>query len=402
MSTLPYSFLRSRSGHPSSPWFMLGVVLAASLAAPLNQFKVPPVMPLLMNTFSIPVGRAGLLMSVFSITGLILAIPAGFIYQKIGYRVTFLVAFVSMILGSFMGALSASAGAMLTSRIIEGVGLCMVTMAAPPLIRLLFTEKNRGKAMAVWVVYVPLGQMIVFGAAPYITAAWGWRGLWWWASAFTACVGLLFFLFVKPVVEPHKVPGTEGDKSSLRRVLISKDLWLLCLLFLSFNFVFIAFRTWMPTFLYSVKAMPAGYGSFLMALMSVFIIAPAPLVGRACDAIGSRRLVCAVSMCVFMVMLPLSSFISPFMLIPWLALLGVICAFLPTALFLAATDLIHDERAGGLTMAVIQLGQNGGMLLGPLAFGVIVGETQSWYIAFWILAPVSALGAAAAFFTRVR
>jgi MFS family permease len=83
-------------------------------------------------------------------------------------------------------------------------------------------------------------------------------------------------------------------------------------------------------------------------------------------------------------------------------LLGVICAFLPTALFLAATDLIYDEKAGGLTMAVIQLGQNGGMLLGPLAFGVIVAETQSWYTAFWMLAPVCALGAAAVFFTRVR
>jgi MFS family permease len=90
------------------------------------------------------------------------------------------------------------------------------------------------------------------------------------------------------------------------------------------------------------------------------------------------------------------------MLIPWLALLGVICAFLPTAVFLAATELIRDERLGGLTMAVIQLGQNAGMLLGPFAFGMIVSETQSWYAAFWMLAPISAAGAAAAFFTKIR
>ncbi len=381
---------------------MLFVVLAASLAAPLNQFKVPPVMPLLMDTFTLPVGRAGLLMSVFSITGLVFAIPAGFIYQKLGYRAAFLIAFACMMLGGITGAVSADAGTMLAGRVVEGMGLCLITMAAPPLIRLLFTREKRGRAMAVWVVYVPLGQMIVFGAAPYITAAWGWRGIWWWALAFTALAGLLFFLFVRPVSCENDPPEAGAGMKEMGRVLFRRDLWLLGLLFLTFNFVFIAFRTWMPTFLLRVKGAPAGYGSFLMALMSVFIIAPAPLIGRACDAIGSRRLVCMFSMLVFMAMLPLSSSLSPPMLIPWLAVLGVICAFLPTAVFLAATDLIQDERFGGLTMAVIQLGQNAGMLLGPLVFGMIVSETRSWYAAFWMLAPVSAAGAVAAFFTKVR
>ena len=381
---------------------MLFLVLAASLAAPLNQFKVPPVMPLLMDAFGLPVGRAGLLMSVFSITGLILAIPAGFIYQRLGYRVAFFIAFICMMLGSLAGALSTDAGTMLASRVVEGMGLCLITMAAPPLIRLLFGEKERGRAMAIWVVYVPLGQLIIFSAAPYITGAWGWRAVWWWAIAFTALAGLLFFLFVRPASGESDLTKAIVDAKEMGRVIFNRDLWLLGLLFLTFNFVFIAFRTWMPTFLYRVKDLPAGYGSFLMALMSVFIIAPAPLIGRACDAIGSRKLVCILSMSVFMVMLPLSSIISPSMLIPWLALLGVVCGFLPTAVFLAATDLIRDERFGGLTMAIIQLGQNGGMLLGPLAFGMIVSETQSWYVAFWMLAPMSAAGAVFAFLTKVR
>jgi predicted MFS family arabinose efflux permease len=381
---------------------MLWFVLAASVAAPLHQFKVPPVMPILMDTFGLPVGRAGLLMSVFSITGLILALPAGFIYQKLGYRTTFLIAFFCMASGSIAGALSPDAGTMLMSRVVEGMGLCLITMAAPPLIRLLFPQEKRGRAMAVWVVYVPLGQMIVFSAAPYIAATWGWRGLWWWASAFTALAGILFCLFVKPA-SGSAPPGEEGaGMKEMRRVLLNRDLWLLGFLFLCFNFVFIAFRTWTPTFLFRAKGLPAGYGSFLMALMSVFIIAPAPFIGWACDRIGSLRLVCVISMCVFMVMLPLSSSMGPSMLVPWLAVLGVICGFLPTAVFLAATELIREERFGGLTMVVIQLGQNGGMLLGPLAFGVMVSETQSWYSAFWMLAPVSAAGAASVLFTRVR
>jgi predicted MFS family arabinose efflux permease len=71
-----------------SPWFILLVVLLTSIAAPLTQFKVPPVMPLLMEAFRQPAGVAGWLMSIFAVTGLLLAIPAGFIFQQIGYRPT--------------------------------------------------------------------------------------------------------------------------------------------------------------------------------------------------------------------------------------------------------------------------------------------------------------------------
>jgi predicted MFS family arabinose efflux permease len=75
---------RSRMG---SPWLLLLVVLLTSIAGPLTQFKVPPVMPLLMETFKQSAGAAGWLMSIFAVTGLLLAVPAGFI-SAMGYRLT--------------------------------------------------------------------------------------------------------------------------------------------------------------------------------------------------------------------------------------------------------------------------------------------------------------------------
>jgi predicted MFS family arabinose efflux permease len=99
-----------------SPWLILIIVLLTSIAAPLNQFKVPPVLPLLMDAFHQPAGRAGLLMSVFAVTGLMLAIPGGFIFQRLGYRITGLVAILSILLGAGMGTLSGSMETMLASR----------------------------------------------------------------------------------------------------------------------------------------------------------------------------------------------------------------------------------------------------------------------------------------------
>ena len=50
-------------------WVILLVVFLASVAAPLNQNKVPPLMPVMMEAFQLSLVQAGLLMSVFAITG---------------------------------------------------------------------------------------------------------------------------------------------------------------------------------------------------------------------------------------------------------------------------------------------------------------------------------------------
>ena len=86
---LPSSWRGSPTGYR---WVVLFVVFLASVAAPLNQFKVPPVMPLLMESFRLDLGMAGLLMSILAVTGFILALPAGLVLQRLGPKVTGLIA----------------------------------------------------------------------------------------------------------------------------------------------------------------------------------------------------------------------------------------------------------------------------------------------------------------------
>ena len=50
---------RQGRGRERTAWAILAIVLLFSIAAPLNQFKVPPIMPLLMGAFSFPWARQG-------------------------------------------------------------------------------------------------------------------------------------------------------------------------------------------------------------------------------------------------------------------------------------------------------------------------------------------------------
>jgi len=398
--------MRSNS-YLQSPWFILIIVLLTSIAAPLNQFKVPPVLPLLMDAFNQSAGRAGLLMSVFAVTGLILAIPAGFIFQRWGYRITGLIAIFSIILGAALGAFSKGMETMLASRLIEGAGMSFMSIVAPAVVALWFTAGLRGKAMGVWAIWVPLGSTIIFILAPPLVSRWNWQGVWWFACFYTVAVGMLYYFFIQTetgkfsdqntLISPKGLRGRD-----LRGVLTHRELWLVSLLFCCFNFVFIAFITWAPTFLHQVQGASLAHASLVVSAAAMLGIVSCPTAGWVSDKIGSRKLVCVIPMFLIALLFPFSFSVSEKMFLPLVIALGFIGGFVPTGVLSAAVEVVGDERLGGMAMAVIQIGQNAGMLLGPLVFGWVVESWGGWQIAFWILAPMSAIGAIAGWITKMR
>lgn len=134
---------------PAYAWVILAVAYIASVAAPLSQSKVPPVMPVLMEAFNLSLTSTGMLMSVFAITGFILALPAGLILQRLGLRVTSLIAMGCLVIGSALGALSTTTGLLLFSRVVEGVGMGLIAVVAPAAIAMWFPPKKRGTPMGI-------------------------------------------------------------------------------------------------------------------------------------------------------------------------------------------------------------------------------------------------------------
>ena len=101
------------------------------------------------------------------------------------------------------------------------------------------------------------------------------------------------------------------------------------------------------------------------------------------------------------VLLPLVGVLSAGALIALLVINGLVTGLIPTNIFVAAVEATGDERQGGSAMAVIMVGQNAGMLLGPAVFGTLA-EAAGWPAAFASLAVLSALGLLAGWVARVR
>lgn len=386
---------------PPYAWVILIIVFLASVAAPLNQNKVPPLMPVLMDAFEITLSQAGLLMSVFSVTGLILALPTGIILQKIGPKVTGLIALGSLIVGSALGAFSGSMGLMLTSRVIEGVGMGLIAVVAPAVIALWFPPAKQGTPMGIWATWVPVGSVIMLLLAPRLGLAAGWQSVWWLGAGFALVVFALYGFLLRMPAIPVESEISISQPPRLSTALANKDIWLLALAFGCFNFVFLPLTTYYPTFLSKVRGYTLTEASTIASISTFLILISAPLAGWLSDRIGSRKRVLTIPFLIVAVMMLL-----PFKVVGWqiylfMSLLGLVAGAVPTATFAAAPEVMKNPQLAGLGLAVIMVGQNLGMFAAPVLFGKMV-ESSGWAMAGYWLIPVALAGFAAGRLVKVR
>ncbi len=382
-------------------WVILAVVYLASVAAPLNQFKVPPIMPVLMQELGIDLARAGSLMSVIALVGLILALPAGILLQRIGPRASGLLALGFMAAGAALGALAGSYNNLLASRIVEGVGIGLIGVIAPATIAMWFPLARQGVPMGIWATWVPVGSVLMYNLAPALAAARGWQAVWWLGAGFALVTMLLYALLMRrpPATEPAAGQGRPG--LDLRAALANRDIWLLALAFACFNLALIGLATFYPTFLVEVRGYPLSQAAFVASIATLVVLVSAPLAGVISDRIGSRRLVVALPFLVLAVL-----FIFPFRVSGWqitavMVVQGLAAGAIATATFAAAPEVMRKPQWAGLGLAVILVGQNLGQLIGPVLLGELIGRV-GWVAAGYALIPICLLGFASAWLVRVR
>jgi MFS family permease len=141
--------------------------------------------------------------------------------------------------------------------------------------------------------------------------------------------------------------------------------------------------------------------ALLMSITTLLSIFSAPAGGLLSDRVGSRKKPYLAGLAAMIVLLPLAGALSLHGLIVLVIVNGLVLAAIPVPILAAAMESTGDERLGGVAMAVIMVGQNAGMLLGPLMFGALA-EVSGWPAVFASLAVMSALGLWAGWRARAR
>jgi MFS family permease len=390
-------------------WMILTVLYLASVASAINQFKVPPVLPVLIRAFNLSLSNAGMLMSIFSLTGFILALPAGFIMHRLGLKVTGLIAVGAVCIGSGLGAFCTTTDLMLASRFVEGAGIGLITIVAPAAIAAWFPAESRGTPLGLWTTCMPVGNILTFNLAPWLVELSGWQLVWKASAIFALASFVLFWAFFR-MPKPGEVEGnprfSEAEperevQPGFGKAMANTGLWLITLQFLCYNVICLALGTYYPTFLNVVRNYSLSAASFVFSLCTIAAVFSQPLGGYLSDRLGARKLLIVISS-VMMALICLFPFIVTGWMIPALVIaLGVVSGAIVPATFAAVPEVMASKESAGLGMAVLALGQNLGMFIGPIMFGRLA-ETIGWAGAGYSLIPVCIVGVAAVCLAKFR
>jgi MFS family permease len=386
---------------PRYAWVVLAVVFTASVAAPLNQSKVPPLMPVLMDIFQLELGQAGLLMSVFAMTGALLALPAGFIIQRLGLKIAGLAAMGSLVLGAVLGALAANTLQLQTGRVIEGIGMGLIAVVAPSTIAAWFPPERRGTPMGIWATWMPAGTLTMFVVAPNLAAAAGWQSVWWLGAGFALLALVLYGLLMPAPAKARNPVGDPKPTPSFRQVLANRDAWLLTLVFFCFVIVMSGIKNYFPTFLHKERGYPLSQASLITSVYSLLVLVGAPLAGALSDRLNTRRMMIVAGFLVVAILNMFPYGLTGGWIVAFMVLFGLIVGAIPTATFSAVPEVMGKPEEAGIGLALVMLGQNVGMIVGPLLFAALV-KWLGWAGAGYCMIPVCLLAAALAWQVRIR
>ena len=399
---------------PAYAWGILFALYMVTLSATLNLFKVPPLMVTLNTAFNVSFVETGNLMSMFSIMGFVLAIPAGYIIKRFGIKITALISVAAVAIGPTVGALATTFTMLYIGRFIEGIGMGLIMVAAPFAISVWFPLHNRSMPTGLWATSVGLGNILMLFIAPSLAVSFNWQLIWWICAGFSALSFIIFAVIFRMPTEdevepaPAPPPGTEGEAPSLLKGMANSSFWMIAIAFGCYNLVVMAITNFYPSYLMEVKNYlptytngPLMHASFVTAFIFGASIFTAPGGGYISDRLGKRKI---------MILIPFTlvtlSFLFPFKvegsMIPLYTLIfGIVGGPLSAVLLASVPEVAKKPQYIGIGMAVAIFGQNIGMFVAGILFPRIQVATDWATAGYWMI-PFGVAGIIATFFIKVR
>ena len=280
----------------------------------------------------------------------IVLLPGGALVDRFGARRLALLGLGVFAVGAGAGALVSSIGALIATRVVQGVGAGLVSPAALAGAVSGFPPERRGSALGIWGASAGVSNLLGPLLGGLLTVAFGWRANWW---ALVPLALLAAWGIVRCV--PALVHGEAGVKGYAVNTVVLAATFVAALTFA----VMIGCFYLASQYLQRVAGYSALGASSALVIVALLVGAAAPLTGRLVDEHGERLpavLGFVLSACGLAVLaipgMPLASPVTILPLIPVGFGLGML--FVPTSrAALNATPLASHGR----TSAVLSVGR---------------------------------------------
>lgn len=374
---------------------MIAFGLSLAYLAAYQQFKLPPVLPVLLDSYRYDRTLAGGLMSVYAVAGLILSVALGRALSRRGLAGPIWTGLALMILGNLL-ILTAPAAqiAVLSGRALEGAGFAVLAIAGPVLANANASVRHLPIVVGLTASWIPVGQLAATALAPVAFSWTGWQLLWYVAIAVSLALafwtGILYRrgaldLSISSGSAPVLSPADPRQRRCLALAAAVFTLW---------SCQYFAYMTWLPQFLVEAHGLPptlAVVGYVIPVVVLILTNLAVGLVLRAGVPLGPLLLMGLVSQAAVWWSIPLIG--GGAAGVASLVVYGIGAGICPTCLF-AMPSVIAGPGGGAVrAFGVIMTGRNLGVLVGPVLLAQAFKFSGGWEISAPVFGAVTALAA---------
>ncbi|WP_278481408.1 CynX/NimT family MFS transporter [Achromobacter insolitus] len=370
-------------GKEGTRWSAVLAIVGAGVVSALQVGKVIIAAPLLRKDMGLDLASIGALAAVFSILGLVGGIAAGGVINRYGARRMLLAGLAATAVGTVTGAMAPVYSVLLASRIVEGLGFLMITVAGPAALQRMVSASTRDFAFALWSCYMPAGMAIAMLASQAFN---GWQAYWWCAGA-AVLVALAGVAALAPATPGGARLSWDGLRQDTVDTMGAPGPRLLALSFTLYSLMFFALFTFLPVLLTEQLGLPLATAGLYSAIASaanvVGNLGAGVLLARGWQR--STLIACAslimgaVALLIFRSVLPA---MPTFLLC---VLFSAVGGLIPATLLGTAPLLAPKPALTPASVGLVMQGSGLGQVIGPVAVGGAI-DHYGWSAASLIVA----------------
>ena len=381
-------------------WGLLALVTGAHTLGAVSVLAVAPLAPLLLEDLHLTRAQVGLFLPAIYLGGVVMSLPAGWLTDRFGARLTLAVG------QGLTGALVAVAAEthhlplMLACLFVGGLGWAVVNPATGRAILQRFPARERGFAMGIKQTGLTLGGIAGSLTLPAVALAYGWRA----AMTAAACASLA--AAVAGLAFMPRDHGRAGGQvaeparfAELGRFLGNRSLLVLLVSGLALGMAQASVLAYLALFARERLGFSVIAAGGLLALVQAGGTGSRLAWGIISDRFfGGRRRPCVIINSVIggaSYLVFASAVALPLPVVGAIAVVAGAGAFGWVGLFLALAAEVGGHRYAGLLTGVAVAFAWSGVLLGPPLFGGLLQATGSYGVP-WLVLALLAFGAAIA------
>lgn len=394
----------------AASWMVLAAITLAQATEAFTVQGFPSLVPLLTQELVLTKTQIGMLTSAFFLGGFITVLPAGWLIDRLGVRLSLVAGLSSMSVCVVIASRTSTFALLYVCLVLSGIGFGSVYPATTKAVMHWAPAKLRGTMMGIKQTGVPLGGAIASVTLPALALRSGWRGaLFVAAMACAVCTVLCHIMYrTHPDETTPRRKGAEPNgargAAALKAALTNREIWFVNISGLFFLCVQGTLVGWLVSYLTADGSLQVVAAGAALAAVQIGGAIGRLGWGTVSDLVfGGRRvpIVAAMGVLTAIVLWTL-----PYAATAGYGTLIALClvAGLSGLGWVGMVTVLRAElappQAVGIVTSLGSFTGYAGSLLGPPLFGKLLDTTGDYQLAWRALAACALI--AAVLITRVR